>query len=113
MVRKFTNITCIYHDDKNYIPAQFNCPDLTIDDVLLKLTTNEEFNYEKIASMIVDYAFALYCHNNDVKDFSSNPLKYNRANWKLLSFKDSTIKQDTAPIDKPITSRTNSTTPKK
>lgn len=91
MKRKFTNITCIYHDDKNYIPARYSCPDLEIDDVILDLTTNAESNYEKIASMIVDYSFALFCSKANISDFPTNPAKYNRKNWKLLEFKDNTV----------------------
>lgn len=30
MIRKFTNIVCVYYNDKNYIPAKYNCPDLEI-----------------------------------------------------------------------------------
>lgn len=97
MKRKFTDIVCIYHDDKNYIPAKFNCPDLEIDDVLLSLTTNSADNYDKIASMLVDYAYALYCHNNDLKDFPINPIKYRRTNWKLLSFSESNSKEPIKP----------------
>ena len=108
MIRKFTNITCIYHDDKNYIPAKFNCPDLTIDDVLLKLTTNKEDNYEKIASMLVDYAFALYCKGQmEVANFAVNPQAYRRDNWKLLEFKDNTIVTETDNISKPTTTKTS------
>ena len=47
MKRKFSKIVCIYTDDKNYVPARFNCPDLTIDDVVLNLTTNAEENFNK------------------------------------------------------------------
>ena len=47
MKRKFSKIVCIYTDDKNYVPAKFNCPDLTIDDVVLNLTTNAEENFNK------------------------------------------------------------------
>ena len=54
MIRKFTNIVCVYYNDKNYIPAKYNCPDLEIDDVILNLTTNKEQNYEKISEIIVD-----------------------------------------------------------
>ena len=35
MVRKFTNIVCVYYNDKNYIPAKYNCPDIEVDDVML------------------------------------------------------------------------------
>lgn len=99
MIRKFTKIVCSCYDDNNYIPVKIDCPDLEIDDVLLKLTTNKEDNYEKVTHMIVDYAFALYCHNVDVSDFAKFPTKYNRSNWKLLDFVDTTNKADTAPID--------------
>ena len=61
MKRKFSKIVCIYTDNKNYVPAKFNCPDLTIDDVVLNLTTNAEDNFNKTAELIVDYAFALFC----------------------------------------------------
>ena len=47
MVRKFSNIICLYYNDKSYIPAQYSCPDFEFDDVILKLTTNKEQNYEK------------------------------------------------------------------
>ena len=90
MKRKFSNITCIYTDDKNYVPARFNCPDLIIDDVLLNLTTNQEDNFNKIAEMIVDYAFALFCSKADLKNFPSTPKQFKRSNWKLLDFLDST-----------------------
>ena len=76
MIRKFTNIVCVYYNDKNYIPAKYNCPDLEIDDVILNLTTNKEQNYEKISEIIVDYAFALFCN------------KSKRQNWKLLDFRE-------------------------
>lgn len=92
MIRKFTKIKCIYYNDNSYIPAKFDCPDLSIDDVLLKLTTNTADNYEKIASTLVDYAFALYCHNVDLSDFATNPFKYRRENWKLLDFEEETPK---------------------
>ena len=69
MIRKFTNIVCVYYNDKNYIPAKYNCPDLEIDDVILNLTTNKEQNYEKISEIIVDYAFALFCNKSDLKIF--------------------------------------------
>lgn len=52
MIRKFTNIVCVYYNDKNYIPAKYNCPDLEIDDVILNLTTNKEQNYEKISEIM-------------------------------------------------------------
>lgn len=88
MIRKFTNIVCIYHTDKNYIPAKFNCPDLEIDDVVLEFTTNKEQNYEKISEVIVDYAFALFCNKSDLSDFTTENKKYKRNNWKLLDFKE-------------------------
>lgn len=90
MKRKFTNIVCIYHDDKNYIPARFNCPDLVIDDVVINMTTNAEDNYNKTAELIVDYAFALFCNKSNLSDFQENVAKYKRSNWKLLDFTDST-----------------------
>ena len=65
MIRKFTNISCIYFNDNNYIPARYSCPDLEFDDVILKLTTNAEHNYEKISEFLVDYAFALFCSKSD------------------------------------------------
>ena len=73
MIRKFTNIVCVYYNDKNYIPAKYNCPDLEIDDVILDLTTNKEQNYEKVSEIIVDYAFALFCNKSDLKDFFTRP----------------------------------------
>lgn len=88
MIRKFTNIVCVYYNDKNYIPAKYNCPDLEIDDVVLDLTTNKEQNYEKISEVIVDYAFALFCNKSDLKDFSQDRKKYKRQNWKLLDFRE-------------------------
>lgn len=88
MIRKFTKIVCVYYNDKNYIPAKFNCPDLEIDDVILNLTTNKEQNYEKISELIVDYAFALFCNKSDLSDFSLDHKKYKRQNWKLLEFKE-------------------------
>lgn len=89
MIRKFTNIVCVYYNDKNYIPAKYNCPDLEIDDVILNLTTNKEQNYEKISEIIVDYAFALFCNKSDLKDFSQDDhKKYKRQNWKLLDFRE-------------------------
>lgn len=86
MVRKFTNITCVYYNDKSYIPAKYSCPDLEFDDVILKLTTNKEQNYEKISEFIVDYAFALFCNKSDLTDFVQDHKKYKRENWKLLDF---------------------------
>ena len=88
MIRKFKNITCVYYNDKNYIPARYSCPDFEFDDVLLHLTTNIEQNYEKISEMIVDYAFALFCSKSDLTDFFADPLKYKRSNWKLLDFSE-------------------------
>lgn len=92
MVRKFTNIVCVYYNDKNYIPAKYNCPDIEFDDVILKLTTNQEQNYEKISEFIVDYAFALFCNKSDLSDFVKDHKKYKRENWKLLDFAEK--KQD-------------------
>lgn len=92
MVRKFTNIVCVYYNDKNYIPAKYNCPDIEFDDVILKLTTNQEQNYEKISEFIVDYAFALFCNKSDLADFIKDHKKYKRENWKLLDFAEK--KQD-------------------
>ena len=66
MIRKFTNIVCVYYNDKNYIPAKYNCPDLEID----------------------DYAFALFCNKSDLKDFAQDHKKYKRQNWKLLDFRE-------------------------
>ena len=86
MVRKFTNITCVYYNDKSYIPAKYSCPDLEFDDVILKLTTNKEQNYEKISEFIVDYACALFCNKSDLTDFVQDHKKYKRENWKLLDF---------------------------
>ena len=94
MVRKFTNIVCLYYNDKNYIPAQYSCPDLEFDDVILKLTTNKEQNYEKVSEFIVDYAFALFCSKSDLSDFIIDHKKYKRENWKLLNFVEKTIKAD-------------------
>ena len=93
MKRKITNIICVYYNDKSYIPAKYSCPDLEFDDVILKLTTNKEQNYEKISEFIVDYAFALFCNKSDLADFTSDHKKYKRENWKLLDFKEK--------IDKP------------
>ena len=86
MVRKFTNIVCVYYNDKNYIPAKYNCPDIEFDDVILKLTTNQEQNYEKVSEFIVDYAFALFCNKSNLADFIKDHKKYKRENWKLLEF---------------------------
>lgn len=99
MIRKFTNIVCVYYNDKNYIPAKYNCPDLEIDDVILNLTTNKEQNYEKISEAIVDYAFALFCNKSDLKDFSEDPKKYKRQNWKLLDFREMTKTTEIKPKD--------------
>ena len=96
MKRKFSNIVCIYTDDKNYVPARFNCPDLVIDDVVLNLTTNQEDNFNKIAEMVVDYAFALFCSKADLRAFPNTPQQFKRSNWRLLDFVDST-KELTAP----------------
>jgi hypothetical protein len=96
MKRKFSNIVCIYTDDKNYVPARFNCPDLVIDDVVLNLTTNQEDNFNKIAEMVVDYAFALFCSKADLKTFPNISQQFKRSNWRLLDFVDST-KELTAP----------------
>lgn len=93
MKRKITNIICVYYNDKSYIPAKYSCPDLEFDDVILKLTTNKEQNYEKLSEFIVDYAFALFCNKSDLSDFTSDHKKYKRENWKLLDFKEK--------IDKP------------
>lgn len=94
MVRKFTNIICVYYNDKSYIPAKYNCPDLEFDDVILNLTTNKEQNYEKISEFIVDYAFALFCNKSDMSDFIKDHKKYKRENWKLLDFMEKINKQD-------------------
>ena len=88
MVRKFTNIVCVYYNDKSYIPAKYTCPDLEFDDVILNLTTNKEQNYEKISEFIVDYAFALFCNKSDITDFVKDHKKYKRDNWKLLDFNE-------------------------
>lgn len=101
MKRKFSKIVCIYTDDKNYVPARFNCPDLTIDDVVLNLTTNAEDNFNKIAEMVVDYAFALFCSRADLRNFSNTPQQFKRSNWRLLDFVDST-KELTAPAPQQI-----------
>lgn len=92
MIRKFTNIVCVYYNDRNYIPAKFNCPDFEFDDLILNLTTNKEQNYEKISEVIVDYAFALFCNKSDLSDFALDHKKYKRQNWKLLDFKEITSK---------------------
>lgn len=94
MVRKFTNITCLYYNDKSYIPAQYTCPDFEFDDVILKLTTNKEQNYEKISEFLVDYAFALFCSKSDLSDFINDHKKYKRENWKLLNFVEKSTKAD-------------------
>ena len=101
MKRKFSKIVCIYTDDKNYVPARFNCPDLTIDDVVLNLTTNQQDNFNKIAEMIVDYAFALFCSKSNLVEFPNTPQQFKRSNWKLLDFTDST-KELAAPAPKQI-----------
>ena len=90
MKRKFSKIVCIYTDDKNYVPAKFNCPDLTIDDVVLNLTTNAEENFNKTAELIVDYAFALFCSRANLSEFPTHPSQFKRSNWRLLDFVDST-----------------------
>ena len=101
MKRKFSNIVCIYTDDKNYVPARFNCPDLVIDDVVLNLTTNQEDNFNKIAEMVVDYAFALFCSKADLRAFPNTPQQFKRSNWRLLDFIDST-KELNAPAPQQI-----------
>lgn len=101
MKRKFTKIVCIYTDNKNYVPARFNCPDLTIDDVVLNLTTNQEDNFNKTAELIVDYAFALFCSKANLAEFPSRPEQFKRSNWRLLDFIDST-KELTAPAPQQI-----------
>ena len=101
MKRKFSKIVCIYTDDKNYVPAKFNCPDLTIDDVVLNLTTNQEDNFNKVAEMIVDYAFALFCSRSNLSEFSVTPQQFKRSNWRLLDFIDSTNELN-APVPKQI-----------
>lgn len=101
MKRKFSKIVCIYTDDKNYVPARFNCPDLTIDDVVLNLTTNAEENFNKTAELIVDYAFALFCSRANLAEFSIYPAKFKRNNWRLLDFMDST-KELTTPAPQQI-----------
>lgn len=94
MVRKFTNIVCLYYNDKSYIPAKYTCPDVEFDDVILKLTTNQEQNYEKISEFLVDYAFALFCNKSDLSDFINDHKKYKRENWKLLDFSEKAYKAD-------------------
>lgn len=101
MKRKFSKIVCIYTDSKNYVPAKFNCPDLTIDDVVLTLTTNQEDNFNKTAELIVDYAFALFCSRSNLAEFPTHPEQFKRSNWRLLDFVDST-KELTAPVPKQI-----------
>ena len=101
MKRKFSKIVCIYTDDKNYVPARFNCPDLTIDDVVLNLTTNVEDNFNKIAELIVDYAFALFCSRANLVEFPMHPSQFKRSNWRLLDFADST-KELSAPAPQQI-----------
>ena len=101
MKRKFSKIVCIYTDDKNYVPARFNCPDLTIDDVVLNLTTNAEENFNKTAELIVDYAFMLFCSKANLSAFPIYPSKFKRSNWRLLDFVDST-KELTAPTPQQI-----------
>ena len=86
MIRKFSNISCIYFNDSSFIPAKYNCPDIEFDDVILGLTTNVEDNYEKIAEFITDYAFALFCSKSDLSDFSSDHKKYRRSNWRVIDF---------------------------
>lgn len=93
MVRKFVNITCLYYNDKSYIPARYTCPDFEFDDVILNLSTNKEQNYEKISEFLVDYAFALFCSKSDLSDFVVDHKKYKRENWKLLDFVEKTAKQ--------------------
>ena len=101
MKRKFSKIVCIYTDSKNYVPARFNCPDLTIDDVVLNLTTNAEDNFNKAAELIVDYAFALFCSKANLAEFPTHPEQFKRGNWRLLDFVDST-KELTAPAPQQI-----------
>jgi hypothetical protein len=101
MKRKFSKIVCIYTDNKNYVPAKFNCPDLTVDDVVLNLTTNQEDNFNKIAELIVDYAFALFCSKANLAEFAIHPDQFKRNNWRLLDFVDST-KELTAPAPQQI-----------
>ena len=94
MVRKFTNIVCVYYNDKSYIPAKYSCPDLEFDDVILNLTTSKEQNYEKISEFIVDYAFAVFFSMSDLTDFVQDHKKYKRENWKLLDFSEKISKQE-------------------
>ena len=101
MKRKFSKIVCIYTDSKNYVPARFNCPDLTIDDVVLNLTTNVEENFNKTAELIVDYAFALFCSRANLGEFPVHPDQFKRSNWRLLDFVDST-KELSAPAPQQI-----------
>ena len=101
MKRKFSKIVCIYTDNKNYVPAKFNCPDLIIDDVVLNLTTNAEENFNKIAELIVDYAFALFCSKANLSEFPTHSSQFKRSNWRLLDFVDST-KELTAPTPQQI-----------
>lgn len=100
MKRKITNIICVYYNDKSYIPAKYSCPDLEFDDVILKLTTNKEQNYEKLSEFIVDYAFALFCNKSDLSDFTSDHKKYKRENWKLLDFKEKIDKPESKKEEK-------------
>ena len=88
MIRKFTNITCIYFNDSSFIPAKYTCPDIEFDDVILSLTTNSETNYEKISEFITDYAFALFCNKSDLTDYVIDHKKYKRNNWRLLDFSE-------------------------
>ena len=104
MKRKFSNIVCIYTDDKNYVPARFNCPDLIVDDVVLNLTTNQEENFNKIAEMVVDYAFALFCSKADLRAFPNTPQQFKRSNWRLLDFLDSTKELTTPKPQQIVTS---------
>ena len=98
---KLSTIVCIYTDDKTYVPAKFHCPDLTIDDVVLNLTTNAEENFNKTAELIVDYAFALFCSKANLSKFPIQPSQFKRSNWRLLDFVDST-KELTAPTPQQI-----------
>jgi hypothetical protein len=86
MIRTFTQIKCVYYNDKNYIPAIYDCPDLTFDDVILKLSTDLDKNTEKVAKIIVDYAFAIFCANTKVENFTKDHYRYSRDNWKLLNY---------------------------
>ena len=62
MKRKFSKIVCIYTDDKNYVPAKFNCPDLTIDDVENKTSQEVYLRYTSSLtgsqSPVTKYAFS-------------------------------------------------------